>query len=86
MYNYELLTNQAPIKLYLIVKLLCLSLTNMVLDFANLVTNVAKPSLDLDQDETLNMERPPHPTNQNFFREKNWGKNSKKNICKNYAK
>ena len=59
-YNYELLANQAPRKFYLIV--------NMVLDLANLVTNVAKPSLDLDQDETLNIERPPHPTNQNFFR------------------
>ena len=81
MYNYELLTNQAPIKLYLIVKLLGLSLTNMVLDLANLVTNVAKPSLDLDQDETLNIERPPHPTNQNFFREKRAGeKILKKNM------
>ena len=81
MYNYELLTNQAPRKFYFIVKLLGLSLTNMVLDLANLVTNVAKPSLDLDQDETLNIERPPHPTNQNFFREKRAGeKILKKNM------
>ena len=29
-----------------IVKLLALALTNLVLDLANLVTNLAKPSLD----------------------------------------
>ena len=30
----------------IIVKLLALALTNLVLDLANLVTNLAKPSLD----------------------------------------
>ena len=31
--------------MYVIVKLLALALTNLVLDLANLVTNLAKPSL-----------------------------------------